>query len=202
MCGIVGIALIGDDHPNSYNAALKVAAEALHHRGPDDMGIYVDSNVNLVHKRLSIVDLSEAGRQPFNKVANGFRVVAAVNGEIYNYKELRRKLLRKGAKFVSNSDCEIIPVGYEIYGKSFFKKLEGMFAFALYSSKLNSIFLGRDSSGKKPLSLNIRKVGLFDECKVKKLIGKAKTNESLAISNIQKIILTQLWFIEHSIFFS
>ena len=126
-------------------------ADSLAHRGPDDHGEYVSSSplVALGHRRLSIIDLSSSGRQPF--VNEDSTIRAIVNGEIYNYIELRQELKAKGHRFVSDSDCEVLVHLYEEEGISFWSRLRGMFAAAVLDERIGVLYLGRDPLGIKPL---------------------------------------------------
>jgi asparagine synthase (glutamine-hydrolysing) len=143
MCGVCGI--LGREDKNQIEKMLSV----IRHRGPDDKGIIVDENISLGHARLSIIDLSEKGRQPISNEEGN--VWLSVNGEIYNHKELRRELTSKGHIFHSNSDSEVIVHAYEEYGLEFVNQLRGMFAFALYDISKRRLVLVRDPIGKKPL---------------------------------------------------
>lgn len=151
MCGICGII----DYKGSVSAGalLHEMAVKMKLRGPDDEGLYVDSNslpsVGLGHRRLSIIDLSKSGHQPMPNEDGSIWLVC--NGEIYNYKELRPRLEREGHTFRSNTDVETIIHLYESHGDECVKYLNGMFAFALYDQKERSILLARDRAGKKPL---------------------------------------------------
>ena len=142
MCGICGFYGFED------REALKRMMEVLFHRGPDDSGLYIDENISLGHTRLSIIDLSERGRQPMSNEDGTIWIV--YNGETYNFKELRNNL-KKTHRFYSNTDTEVLIHAYEEYGLDFIKKLRGMFAFALYDSKRKRLILARDPIGKKPL---------------------------------------------------
>lgn len=124
---------------------------ALKHGGPDDEGIYIDENVNLVfgHRRLSIIDLSPQGHQPMTDFEK--RACITFNGEIYNYRELKEELLNLGTKFKSDSDTEVILAAYLYWGTKAFAKLRGMFAFALYDVSEAVTYLVRDITGIKPL---------------------------------------------------
>ncbi len=117
------------------------------HRGPDDTGTFVDDRVALGHNRLSILDLSPQGHQPMG--FNGLQIV--FNGEIYNFKELRKELEAVGEVFASQTDTEVLLRGYVREGMVFFKKLRGMWAFAIYDIKAGTIVLSRDPFGIKPL---------------------------------------------------
>lgn len=124
-------------------------AQVLSHRGPDQEGFYSDEHISLGHKRLSIVDLSERGRQPLSNEDKTIQLIC--NGEIYNHLELRENLEKKGHKFYSNSDNEVIIHAYEEYGEDFVKRLRGMFAFAIWDAKEKKLILVRDRIGIKPL---------------------------------------------------
>jgi asparagine synthase (glutamine-hydrolysing) len=142
MCSINGF--------NFGNETLiKKMVDVTKHRGPDDEGFYVDENVSFGHARLSIIDLSENARQP---IWNEDRSMCIVfNGEIYNFKELKKDLEKRGHKFKSNSDTEVILHLYEDKKEKCLNLLNGIFAFAIYSKKENYIFLARDRVGVKPL---------------------------------------------------
>ncbi len=156
MCGIAGI--IGKNCEDKDKLIEKMT-DLMIHRGPDDEGFYVDNDVALGMRRLSIIDL-EKGRQPiFNEDKN---LVIIFNGEIYNYKELRQPLISHGHDFKTNSDTEVIIHLYEEYGVECVKKLRGMFAFCIYDKKNKTIFLARDYFGIKPLYfLNIDNIFAF-----------------------------------------
>jgi asparagine synthase (glutamine-hydrolysing) len=126
-------------------------ADTIRHRGPDDRGSFADAahRLALEHLRLSIIDLSLAGRQPMlNEDGN---VVLIFNGEIYNFQTLREQLLRSGHRFVSRTDSEVIVHGYEEWGEAVVDKLCGMFAFALWDTRHHRLWLARDPMGMKPL---------------------------------------------------
>ncbi len=140
MCGICGF--------NWEDKELvKNMADSISHRGPDQEGYYTDKDISLGHKRLSIIDLSEKGRQPMFNEDNTICIV--FNGEIYNFQEIRNELEKKGHKFSSNCDTEAIIHAYEEYGSDCLKKFNGMFAFALWDSRKRTLFLARDRLGKK-----------------------------------------------------
>jgi asparagine synthase (glutamine-hydrolysing) len=146
MCGITGIALFGNQ-ANPDPATLQVMCDTLIHRGPDDSGMDIRDGVGLAMRRLSIIDLS-GGKQP---MFNEDRTVRTVfNGEIYNYRELRRDLMARGHAFGTNSDTETIVHAYEEFGAEFPKHLNGMFAIALHDSVKKRLYLVRDHIGIKP----------------------------------------------------
>ena len=146
MCGIVGI--VQADSRRRYDADdVGRMADAIVHRGPDDQGLIEDQNAILGMRRLSIIDL-EGGHQPIH---NEDRTVWVVNnGEIYNYKRLRRTLIDRGHRFETDSDTEVLVHLYEEYGEDFLSHLEGMFAVALWDTKKRKLILARDRIGIKP----------------------------------------------------
>lgn len=152
MCGITGVIDFNDNINISQKLLLDMST-FLKYRGPDKDGFYIKKNhsssIGLAHKRLSIIDILD-GNQPF-KSSSGKSIIV-FNGEIYNYKALRKELLDKGCSFTSYSDTEVILNSYEIFGiKKTLQILEGMFAFAIYDIKTNQIILARDRFGEKPL---------------------------------------------------
>ena len=142
MCGICGF------NWNDAEQARRMA-DAMVHRGPDQDGVYSGAGVSLGHRRLSIIDLSEHGRQPMGNEDGAVWIV--FNGEIYNFQELRDDLVKKGHRFRSRCDTEVIVHGYEEYGADVLQRLRGMFAFALWDARQRSLFLARDRIGIKPL---------------------------------------------------
>lgn len=147
MCGIVGIYNLRQNPVDSF--LLQKMTDTLHHRGPDDGAIYINKNVGLGHKRLSVIDVSPAGRQPMTNEDKTLWVV--FNGEIYNFQEIKKDLERRGHKFSSKTDSEVILHSFEEWGHQCVKKFDGMFAFAIFNEKDGSIFLARDRLGEKPL---------------------------------------------------
>lgn len=123
--------------------------KAVAHGGPDDEGIYSDGAVVLGHRRLSIIDLSKAGHQPM--MTESLEVAISFNGEIYNYLELKKELVKEGYSFRTNTDTEVILQAYLHWGIKSFDKLEGIFAFALHDKKQELFYLVRDHIGVKPL---------------------------------------------------
>lgn len=150
MCGIAGIASRVPLAPGSGHV-LRMMRDAMHHRGPDDAGEWhsEDGRVSLGHRRLAILDLSPKGHQPMSDVDRVCWV--SFNGEIYNFRNLRKLLEDAGHKFVTQSDTEILLEGYKEWGINVLQKLEGMFAFALYDCRQRRLFLARDRAGEKPL---------------------------------------------------
>jgi asparagine synthase (glutamine-hydrolysing) len=144
MCGIAGIV---STHPDR-DAALRRMMDALKHRGPDGEGIYADAQVALGHRRLAIIDLT-GGQQPLRNADGAIWLVC--NGEIYNYRELRRQLELDGHRFVTHSDCEVIIGLYERHGDRLVEHLRGMFSFVLWDARRQRLLAARDHLGQKPL---------------------------------------------------
>ncbi len=142
MCGILG--LIGNIDSEKFEQCLS----KLEHRGPDGFGIWQDEGVTLGHRRLSIIDLTDNGKQPMhfeNKYAITF------NGEIYNYLEIKIELEKFGYKFISASDTEVVLAAFDKWGEKCFTKFNGMWALGIWNKENKTLFLSRDRMGKKPL---------------------------------------------------
>lgn len=148
MCGIVGIASV---EPVMHRAWLGEALAKMVHRGPDDIGErwFGDGRVGLGHRRLSIIDLSPAAHQPMEDCSGSLSIV--FNGELYNFRELRKYLSGLGASFKSESDTEVVLEAYRRWGVECITRLQGMFAFAIYDFEKQDVFLARDRAGEKPL---------------------------------------------------
>lgn len=149
MCGVVGLwAESAQDLTPDYLTAM---ADRIRHRGPDDSGLWLDSQagIGLAHRRLSILDLSSAGHQPM--AAGDGRIQIVFNGEIYNFAEIAKELRSLGHEFKSRCDTEVLLRAYLQWGRAFLSRLVGMFAFALWDGRKSELWLVRDRSGKKPL---------------------------------------------------
>lgn len=158
MCGIAGFArLDGKNLPESSLISAKKMTDAMKWRGPDDEGQWLSGSCCLSHRRLSIIDLA-GGQQPMLNYAKTLAIV--FNGEIYNYKELAKKLADNGAIIKTSSDTEVILAAYETYGTDCLEYLEGMFAFALWDAKKKRLFCARDHFGKKPFFYTVQD-GIF-----------------------------------------
>lgn len=143
MCGIVGFI----DKSKDKKKIIKDMADLIIHRGPDSDGYYVDDNIALGFRRLSIIDLGTGSQPIFNEEKDK---VIIFNGEIYNYQIIKEDLLAKGHKFTTKADTEVILHGYEEYGEKILNKLRGMFAFVIYDIKTKELFGARDFFGIKP----------------------------------------------------
>lgn len=158
MCGILGYS--GDFVKEKLNKGL----ERISHRGPDGVGTFFHNKVALGHRRLSIIDLSDNAKQPFEILD---RYVITFNGEIYNYLELKKELANEGFIFKSGSDTEVLLYCFVKWGKAFVSKMNGMWAFAIYDKNDGSLFLSRDRLGKKPLFYSLSKNGIVFSSEMK-----------------------------------
>ena len=147
MCGICGELRVDGSQPDMSGLARMMATLA--RRGPDHEGVYVDGPLAFGHRRLSVIDLSAHSHQPMVDKALGLTLV--FNGTIYNYRELRRELAGLGYRFFSEGDTEVILKAYHAWGEDCVIRFDGMFAFAIWSESEQSLFLGRDRAGIKPL---------------------------------------------------
>ena len=144
MCGIAGY--ISEKKPTKK--IIKAMTDRIAHRGPDGEGFYLDDNIALGHRRLAIIDLTTGDQPIYNEEKD---VVVVLNGEIYNYQELREELKKKKHKFVTKTDTEVLVHGYEEWGHNLTKKLRGMYAFAIWNKKEQELYMARDGWGIKPL---------------------------------------------------
>ena len=145
MCGFVGF--IDKLNQEEKQKSIKLMADRIIHRGPDQEGYYVDDNIALGHRRLSIIDLASGTQPMFNEDKS---IVVVFNGEIYNYQEIKKELEAKGHDFKTNSDTEVLVHGYEEYKEELFNKLRGMFGFIIYDIKNKEMIGVRDYFGIKP----------------------------------------------------
>jgi asparagine synthase (glutamine-hydrolysing) len=152
MCGITGFLAPAGQDAGNMNVTVRRMADTLVHRGPDAGGVWVDADrgIALGHRRLSIVDLSPTGSQPM--VSTSGRYVIVLNGEIYNFRELRPQLESKGHRFRGTSDTEVMLASFEEWGvPNSIPRFNGMFAFAVWDRTANTLYLSRDRMGEKPL---------------------------------------------------
>lgn len=152
MCGIAGFF-----NADVEEGVIDEVTKRLYHRGPDDQQRYLHDRVGLIHTRLSIIELSPLGRQPYRFED----LVLVFNGELYNYKEVREQLIGKGYQFISNSDTEVLIKAFHYWGESCVSRFIGMFAFAIYNESTKEIWLFRDRAGVKPLYYNYHNGSLF-----------------------------------------
>ena len=145
MCGIVGFTNTADN----ADKIIEDMMDRIRHRGPDASGKYVDGDIALGHRRLSIIDVSSSGDQPIYNEDSSLIIV--FNGEIYNYRTIREALVKAGHKFKTNTDTEVLIHGYEEYGTKLLNKLRGMFSFVIWDKNKKELFGARDFFGIKPM---------------------------------------------------
>jgi asparagine synthase (glutamine-hydrolysing) len=149
MCGIVA-AIAKDPMLVQHRVSeMELIIDHMSYRGPDAYGIWATPHVIMGHRRLSIIDLSEAGTQPLHDLKHNLHIT--FNGEIYNYREIRKELEARGYRLHTDTDTEVILGAYHVYGRDFLKMLRGMFAFVLFDAENKKVLLCRDRMGKKPL---------------------------------------------------
>lgn len=144
MCGIAGFMGQVENRAD----VIRNMTEVITHRGPDSDGFFTDDNISMGFRRLSIIDLGEGHQPIYNEDKS---LVLTFNGEIYNYKDLRKELIAKGHKFYTDTDSEVLVHGFEEWKEDMLPKLRGMFGFAIYNTKDNSLFIARDFFGIKPM---------------------------------------------------
>ena len=189
MCGICGVVGQADE------SLIKNMLARIAHRGPDDEGVYVaesstQDRVGLGHKRLSIIDLSPAGHEPMADASG--QIWLTFNGEIYNFKELRRKLEQCGHTFKSETDAEVIIYAYLEWGVEFLSRLNGMFAFAIWDARDESLLLARDRLGIKPLYYAGTPAGFAFASEIKALLAVPGFERAVDLAALDQF-MTFLW---------
>src|SRR4029453_793170 len=181
MCGIAGFAETAqpESHVTRRDADFRLVhrmCEVIRHRGPDDEGIHVEPGVGLGMRRLSIIDLS-TGHQPIHNEDRSIWIV--FNGEIYNYRELRRELEAAGHRFYTSSDTETIVHAYEEWGEQAFGRLRGMFGIAIWDRRERMLLLARDRAGIKPLHYTMRGERLYFGSEIKSLLAAGAVDREI-----------------------
>jgi asparagine synthase (glutamine-hydrolysing) len=170
MCGITGFSWPDQE-------LVTRMTQKLAHRGPDQYGIYTDEFVSLGHRRLSILDLSEHGRQPMSNKENSIWIT--YNGEVYNFQQLRRTLEGKGYHFHSGTDTEVIVYAYQEYGAACVEMFNGMFAFAIWDKHKQELFLARDRLGIKPLYYYLHNGQFIFASEIKAILEAAEVKREI-----------------------
>lgn len=176
MCGIAGICRQAGISQADINQ-VKQMNTLQKHRGPDAEGLFSDSCVVLGHRRLAIIDLSIDGKQPFASDDGRYQLV--FNGEIYNYLELREELSRHGWTFRTKTDTEVLLKAYQHYGEECLHQFNGMFAFAIYDTQQQRLFLARDRVGVKPLYYAVIDSALYFSSEIKSLCSISAVSRSV-----------------------
>lgn len=184
MCGIAGI--LSPASPPS-RAELESMAGALAHRGPDASGVDIFGPMGLAHRRLSIIDTREIGRQPFVDASGDFAIV--YNGEVYNFRKLRTRLESKGAQFRSETDTEIVLEAYKRWGDECVEQFVGMFAFAIWDTRRRRLFLARDRMGQKPLFYGaLPGGGLIFSSELKAIMASGRVERRLELQTLNSFL--------------
>lgn len=184
MCGIAGVVDFKNKAPVRRNVLVSMA-DKLIHRGPDDDGYFVDQNVGLGFRRLSIIDLAH-GNQPF--FSEDGSVVLICNGEIFNYKTLRKQLHENGHAFKTNCDVEVLIPLYQEYGIDFVKKLNGQFSIALYDKSRQMLLLARDHVGITPLFYTVKNGALIFASEIKAILAHPDVERAVDLQGLDQIM--------------
>lgn len=185
MCGIVGFTNFIDNS----NKIIGEMMDKIRHRGPDAEGKYVDENIALGHRRLSIIDVSSSGDQPiFNEDGS---MIIIFNGEIYNYHEIREKLVGAGHIFKTNTDTEVLLHGYEEYGEKLLNMLRGMFAFVIWDKNKRELFGARDFFGIKPMYYAIMGKTLMFGSEIKSFLAHPHFKKELNTTALENYLTFQ-----------
>ena len=175
MCGFVGF-IDENDQTYDHRAAIIAMADAIAHRGPDSEGYLNDGRTALGFRRLAIIDLAGANQPLYNENRS---LVLVFNGEIYNYRELRRQLIAAGHAFSTQGDAEVVLHGFEQWGEGVLDRLRGMFAFALYDTATGELFCARDTFGIKPLYYAVEGGRILFGSEIKGLLAHPHARRSL-----------------------
>lgn len=184
MCGINGIVNLG--RTGNFGNQIRKMNAALAHRGPDDDGVFEEEGIALGHRRLSIIDLSSDGHQPMN-YANRFTII--YNGELYNFRELKKELSE--ITFKTNSDTEVILAAYAKWGENCLKHFNGMFAFAIYDQSNQELFIARDRLGIKPLYYSQINEQLIFSSEIRALLASGMIPKEMDLNSLEDYLLYQ-----------
>lgn len=196
MCGIAGLVQLRGEPISTV--ALKRMTDAIAHRGPDGEGHFVDGATGLGHRRLAIMDLSPAGRQPMASADRRFTIV--YNGEVYNFQELRVELEALGHQFHSRTDTEVVLKAYAQWGEGAIARLNGMFAFAIWDRERRELLLARDRYGVKPLYFAERSGHFAFGSEVKAILAYPAFRAELDAEALVEYLTFQNFFTERTLF--
>ena len=196
MCGIAGI--YSSRETNINIGLIKSMTDSIAHRGPDGEGHFIKNRVALGHRRLAILDLSDAGRQPMS--SEDGKITITYNGEIYNFKELREELQKAGYQFQSGTDTEVIIKGYQHWGLDVIPKLNGMFAFALWDENKEELLITRDRYGVKPIYLWVRSDEVVFASEIKAILQHPEYKIDINYEALSEYFTFQNIFRFHTLF--
>jgi asparagine synthase (glutamine-hydrolysing) len=198
MCGICGVVAIDNsDLPPAIQSAMPSMTEAIRHRGPDGGAVTNFPRASLGHRRLAIIDRA-GGRQPMTNEDGTMWIV--FNGEVYNHRDLRRRLIARGHRFRTSSDTEAILHAYEEYGTACVDHLEGMFAFAIYDRRTHETFIARDRLGKKPLFWGTFSGVLHFGSEIKALAASPAFDDALDLSGLEGYLSLGYFLAPHTVY--
>ena len=184
VCGIVGIIEHERDRPVTPEKLTRMV-RTLRHRGPDDEGQVLLPGVGLAMRRLSIIDVG-GGQQPFESEDGAVHLVA--NGEIYNFKSMRKQLMAQGHSFRSQADVEVLVHAYEEWGESFLQRVRGMFALALWDSRTQTLLAARDRAGEKPLYYTQTEYALLLASEIKALLVCHDVDRTVDLESLDQFL--------------
>lgn len=196
MCGIVGFT--NPSAVKNPEAVLEAMMERIRHRGPDAGGSYIDTDIALGHRRLSIIDVTEQGNQPLYN--DDRSLVLIFNGEIYNYRVLREELREKGYVFRTETDSEVLLHGYAAWGKDMLNKLRGMFSFVIWDTKTKTLFGARDFFGIKPFFYAETESGLLFGSEIKSFLDHPAFKKELNTAALEEYLTFQYSPMEETFF--
>ncbi len=197
MCGIAGWANLENKPSQNGEAVLHAMCERMKHRGPDSEGLWTDETVALGMRRLSIIDL-HTGEQPV--YSEDKSIVVVMNGELYNFREVRADLEKRGHKFETNTDTEILPHLYEEYGDAMLEHINGMFAFALWDKRKRKLLIARDRFGEKPLYYGVFDGKLIFASEPKVLLANPAVKAEINLDSLRSYLSFDYVPAPHSIY--
>ena len=193
MCGFTGYI----NNKKKDKKIIKEMNKTIIHRGPDDEGYYTDDNIQLGFRRLSFQDVKNGSQPMYNEDKS---LVIVYNGEVYNFKELKEELIKKGHKFTNNSDTEVILHGYQEYKEKVVDKLRGMFAFAIYNIKEKELFIARDMFGIKPLYYTYQNDTFMFSSEIKSFLPNPDFNKVINKEALKPYLTFQYSVLEETFF--
>lgn len=196
MCGLTGILNLNGALAEA--GVVRAMTDILAHRGPDDSGVYIEGPIGLGHKRLSIIDLSDAGAQPMT--SDDGRFVIVYNGEVYNFRELRSQLESAGYRFHSQTDTEVVLKAWMAWGEKSLERLNGMFAFAIWDGRDRELILARDRYGIKPLYVARAGATFLFGSEIKSLLQHPAMSLRLDQSGLVEYLTFQNFFTAKTLF--